>query len=86
MAAICNWLSLMNSDKWLLIKIMQTSECSKNIHLQEFHENIFQTDVKAYPVVLMEPFSETSFRTTLFLYYLSFYCLWSIIQKEKSFD
>lgn len=76
---------LMNSDKWLLILIVQIRECSKKIHLQELHKNVFQTDVKA-SVVLMELFSETSFRATLFLYYLSFCCLWSIIQKGKPFD
>lgn len=77
---------LMNSDKWLLILIVQIREYSKKINLQDFHKNVFQTDVKAHPAVLMEPFSETSFRATLFLYYLSFYCLWSIIQKGKPFD
>lgn len=76
---------LMNSDKWLLILIIQIREYSKKINLQEFHENVFQTDVKAHPAVLMELFFETSFRATLFLY-LSFYCLWSIIQKGKLFD
>lgn len=76
----------MNSDKWLFILVVQIREYAKKIHLQEFHWSILQTDVNAHPAVLMEAFSETSFRATLFLYYLSTYCLWSIIQKGKSFD